>query len=77
VPGLPEGFRFHDLRHCLASLLIASGSDLKVVQARFRHASAKTTLAVYGPTLARRRRVRTSRRRRGAGGSCGLQGWSS
>lgn len=48
VTGLPEGFRFHDLRHYLASLLIASGADVKVVQARVRHASAKTTLDTYG-----------------------------
>lgn len=48
VPGLPDGFRFHDLRHYFASLLIASGSDVKVVQARLRHASAKTTLDTYG-----------------------------
>lgn len=48
VAGLPEGFRYHDLRHYFASLLIASGSDVKVVQARLRHASAKTTLDCYG-----------------------------
>ncbi|MBA2455570.1 MAG: tyrosine-type recombinase/integrase [Nocardioidaceae bacterium] len=48
VPGLPQGFRYHDLRHYLASLLIASGADVKVVQARLRHASAKTTLDTYG-----------------------------
>jgi integrase len=47
VDCLPAGFRFHDLRHYLASLLIASGLDVKVVQARLRHASAKTTLT-YG-----------------------------
>jgi integrase len=46
--GLPDGFRYHDLRHYLASLLIASGADVKVVQARLRHASAKTTLDCYG-----------------------------
>lgn len=46
--GLPDGFRFHDLRHYFASLLIASGLDVKVVQARLRHASAKTTLDTYG-----------------------------
>jgi len=46
--GLPDGFRFHDLRHYLASLLIASGADVKTVQARLRHASAKTTLDTYG-----------------------------
>jgi integrase len=48
VSGLPEGFRYHDLRHYLASLLIHSGADVKVVQARLRHASAKTTLDTYG-----------------------------
>ncbi len=48
VPGLPADFRYHDLRHYFASLLIASGADVKVVQARLRHASAKTTLDTYG-----------------------------
>ena len=48
VDGLPEDFRFHDLRHYFASLLIASGLDVKVVQTRLRHASAMTTLNTYG-----------------------------
>jgi integrase len=48
VQGLPEGFRFHDLRHYFASLLIASNLDVKVVQTLLRHASAKTTLDCYG-----------------------------
>lgn len=48
VPGLPDGFRYHDLRHYLASFLIAHGADVKLVQARLRHASAKTTLDTYG-----------------------------
>jgi len=48
VVGLPADFRYHDLRHYLASLLIGSGLDVKVVQARLRHASAKTTLDCYG-----------------------------
>ena len=39
---------FHCLRHYLASVLIAEGCDVKTVQARMRHASAKTTLDVYG-----------------------------
>lgn len=46
--SLPGDFRFHDLRHYFASLLISSGLDVKVVQARLRHASAKTTLDTYG-----------------------------
>ncbi|KIC66366.1 integrase [Pseudarthrobacter phenanthrenivorans] len=48
VEGLPEGFRFHDLRHYFASLLIAQGLDVKVVQKSLRHSSAKTTLDTYG-----------------------------
>lgn len=47
IQGLPDGFRVHDLRHYYASLLIASGLDVKVVQHRLRHASAKTTLDTY------------------------------
>jgi len=46
--GLPNGFRYHDLRHYFASLLIASGADVKIVQARLRHASVVTTLDTYG-----------------------------
>lgn len=48
VRDLPAAFRFQDLRHYFASLLIANGLDVKVGQARLRHASAKTTLDVYG-----------------------------
>ena len=48
VPGLPADFRDHDLRHYFASLLVASGGDVKVVQSRLRHESAKTTLDTYG-----------------------------
>lgn len=48
VPGLPATFSFHDLRHYFASLLIASGADVKVVQQRMRHSSAITTLDTYG-----------------------------
>ena len=40
--------RFHGLRHYFASLLISAGLDVKVVKTRMRHASAKTTLDVYG-----------------------------
>ncbi|MET8650342.1 tyrosine-type recombinase/integrase [Nocardia aurea] len=48
MPGLPEEFSFHDPRHYFASLLISKGADIKTVQARVRHASAKTTLDTYG-----------------------------
>jgi len=32
VEGLPDEFRFHDLRHYYASLLISEGSDVKVAR---------------------------------------------
>jgi integrase len=54
IDGLPEGFRHHDLRHYLASLLIASGADIKTVQARLRHASATTTFGHLRPPVAGR-----------------------
>ena len=50
VDGLPDGFRFHDLRRYFASVLIAGGCDVKAVQAAMRHGTASMTLDVYaGP----------------------------
>jgi integrase len=46
-PGLPAGFRYHDLRHYLASLLIANGADVKTARARLRRGSATTTLNTH------------------------------
>ena len=53
----PTSSHSNDLRHYLASLLIASGADIKTVQARLRHASAKTTLDTLRAHVAGRRRV--------------------
>jgi integrase len=41
--GLPEGFRFHGLRHHFASTLVSNGIDLLVVQKLLTHKDAKTT----------------------------------
>jgi integrase len=48
VTGLPDRFCYDDLRHFLASVLFASGADVKKVQARLRHARAETTDGTYG-----------------------------
>ncbi len=48
VKGLPEGFRYHDLRHFYASHLIDAGLSVKVVQKCLRHQSASVTLNTYG-----------------------------
>src|SRR4051794_17458135 len=46
--GLPATTAFHDLRHYYASLLIAHGESVEVVQARLGHKSALETLDTYG-----------------------------
>jgi integrase len=42
------GFHPHELRHTAASLAIASGADVKVVQQMLGHQSATMTLDLYG-----------------------------
>lgn len=44
----PEGFHPHELRHTAASLAIASGADVKVVQMMLGHKTATMTLDLYG-----------------------------
>ena len=45
---LPEGTRFHDLRHFYASALIAAGLHPKVIQERLGHATIAETMDTYG-----------------------------
>ncbi len=45
---LPDEVTMHDLRHFYASLLIAQGQSVKVVQQRLGHRSAVETLDTYG-----------------------------
>lgn len=44
----PAGFHPHELRHTAASLAIASGADVKVVQLMLDHKTATMTLDLYG-----------------------------
>lgn len=44
--NLPK-IRVHDLRHTHASLLFASGADMKYVQQRLGHNDIKTTMNIY------------------------------
>lgn len=48
--GLPA-IRFHDLRHTMASLLLAQGCHAKVVSERLGHASIAITLNTYSHVL--------------------------
>lgn len=43
-----EGLTPHKLRHTAASLAIAAGADVKVVQQMLGHADAAMTLNIYG-----------------------------
>ena len=49
-----DGLTPHGLRHTAASLAIASGADVKVVQTMLGHASATMTLDLYGHLYADR-----------------------
>jgi integrase len=48
VEGLPVGFRFHDLRHTHASILISRGWRPEQVKDRLGHGSIRTTFDWYG-----------------------------
>jgi integrase len=42
-----DDLRLHDLRHCVATQLLAGGVDLRTVSGRLGHSKASTTLNVY------------------------------
>ncbi len=42
------GFRFHDLRHTYAALMVAAGAHPKYLQAQMGHSSIRVTLDLYG-----------------------------
>ncbi len=48
--GLPR-MRFHDLRHSAATLLLAMGVHVKVVQELLGHSNITTTLNTYSHVL--------------------------
>lgn len=44
---LDQGVRLHDLRHALATRMLAAGDDIRTVSGRLGHADPSTTLRVY------------------------------
>lgn len=49
--GLPEGLRFHDLRHTCAALMIALNLPLLAVKERLGHSTIQVTADRYGHLL--------------------------
>ena len=49
--GLPKTFRFSDMRHTAASLLIADGLPITAVSSMLGHALTLTTLNTYADVL--------------------------
>lgn len=45
--GIPASTKFHDLRHTQASLMLAAGVDLKLIQERLGHSDFGTTANLY------------------------------
>jgi integrase len=49
--GLSRDVRFHDLRHTAATLLLASGVNVKVVSEMLGHSNVSITLRIYAHVL--------------------------
>ena len=58
--GLPDWCTYHTLRHTHASMLLARGVEINTVQERLGHASASTTLNIYGHVMPGRDQVAAS-----------------
>jgi integrase len=48
---IPDGLRFHDLRHSHATALVAAGCSIKAVSRRLGHADVAITLRVYSHVM--------------------------
>jgi integrase len=54
---LPEGLRFHDLRHTCAAILIANGRSMEEVKDHLGHSSIRVTSDCYGHLFPKARRA--------------------
>jgi integrase len=55
--GLPEGFRFHDLRHTGNTLAASSGASTRELMHRMGHASMRAALIYQHATSKRDREI--------------------
>ena len=59
--GIVKKIGWHSFRHTYASLLKASGADVKVVQDSPRHANARITMDLYTQALTPDKRLAQSK----------------
>lgn len=59
--GIAEKMGWHTFRHTCATLLRASGADIKVAQELLRHASCRVTLDTYTQAVTERKRAAQNR----------------
>ena len=55
--GISKKIGWHTFRHTCATLLRASGADIKVVQELLRHASCRVTLDTYTQAVTEQKRA--------------------
>jgi integrase len=55
--GIAKKIGWHTFRHTCATLLRASGADIKVVQELLRHASCRVTLDTYTQAVTEQKRA--------------------
>src|SRR6266567_8776383 len=55
--GISKKIGWHTFRHTCATLLRASGADIKVVQELLRHASCRVTLDTYTQAVSEQKRA--------------------
>jgi len=59
--GIAKKIGWHTFRHTCATLLRASGADIKVVQELLRHASCRVTLDTYTQAVTEQKRAAQNR----------------
>ncbi|KAA6459535.1 hypothetical protein DYQ86_15540, partial [Acidobacteria bacterium AB60] len=59
--GISKKMGWHTFRHTCATLLRASGADIKVAQELLRHASCRVTLDTYTQAVTEQKRAAQSR----------------
>jgi site-specific recombinase XerD len=72
--GITKRMGWHTFRHTCATLLRASGADIKVVQELLRHASCRVTLDTYTQAVTEQRRAAQNKVAKPGTGFCSKLG---